>query len=280
MNKSNIKSIEHMSNNTMKYCKICDTTIKGNEYKFRCHLYKHKAVKSRFECGSCFKQFFRKDSFVQHQRTHSVKPNNRKSYVCDYCDRSFLAKNSMIYHLKIHDDSIQRRRDLKFKCMACGISYCEGRLLKLHVRKTHYNLQAQEELHLKKTLNETWVEKVKDSKVCVEMTKVNNNVIVIKKCVKPEVKDILMVNNNSEIQDLSLTYSINHYSKVVCDYCKKEMLKKSLVNHIRETHFNFRKFKCAECKRQFHRHYQMVNHICGKKARQKVYRSLVNEQSK
>lgn len=254
--------LRHMKSHKGNYCKICDKTVIGSSYKFNSHLFKHGVIKPRFECKYCPRQFFRSDTFERHMKSHE---GTQKKYICDYCGRSFVDKRNLIYHFKVHDDSFHGRADIQFKCDACGVFYCENRLLQHHIRREHFNLQVKEIQYHKKNLNETWVEAVSDTKNYVKMTKVNNNVITIKKCVKVEHSL-----NKVKTHDLApLLYSGRQYAKGKCDYCNKEMLKKSLRLHIQEKHLNVRKFNCETCKRSFKRHYQLVDHECGKIRRRK-----------
>lgn len=62
----------------------------------------------------------------------------------------------------------------------------------------------------------------------------------------------------------------DQYSKAICDYCEKEMVKKSLKCHIRERHMNIRKFSCDKCFKTFKRHYQKYDHKCCLQKRKKV----------
>lgn len=191
---------------------------------------------------------------------------NKKAYVCDHCDRNFAVKRNLALHLKVHDDY----ETYKYKCIACGVKYCEERLLKYHIRKTHYNLK-EDCPGTRKAVNETWVERVQESQTFVQMTKLNNNVVSIKKIatiIKDDVDTTISVTDEKEkfkeyITSVFAQKDKSQYSKAICDYCQKEMLKKSLLSHIRERHLKLRKFHCIECKKSFNRHYQLVGHICG-----------------
>ncbi|KAM3955125.1 uncharacterized protein ACR2FA_011005 [Aphomia sociella] len=248
-------------------CDHCNKIILGSSYKFKSHLYQHNAVNSRHNCKYCSKQFYRKDAFLRHVLSHT---GDAKQFVCDYCDRGYVDKRNLITHLKLHDDT---HHSPKYKCPACGVTYCEQRLLKYHIRKEHFNLESKStNSHEKKNLNERWVERVSETEVYVEMTKVNNNIIRIKKVdsiKKEESEENVEGKKIKEEFDWYAQYILtskdtSQYSKAVCDYCKKEMLKKSLRLHMREKHLNVRKFVCESCKRSFKRHYQLVDHVCGK----------------
>ncbi|KAJ2942324.1 hypothetical protein O0L34_g15872 [Tuta absoluta] len=269
----------------LQQCKICKKTVLGNSYKLKAHMYQHKAVAARFKCSICSKEFFRSDVYTKHMNGHTGL-QAKKYYTCDHCDRAFVNKRNLIIHLKVHDDSLA----YSYKCVACGNSYCEQRLLKYHIRKTHYNLQSTVPIEIKREQNETWVERVKESEICVEMTQVNDNVLSIKKYgpVKLENEERQdQVNRTDEkakfkryITSVLAENDRSQYSKAKCDYCHKEMLKKSLLSHIRERHLKLRKFRCEVCDRSFCRHYQLVDHECGKQRRRRKMEKSDKKQKK
>ncbi|XP_028167036.1 zinc finger and BTB domain-containing protein 17-like [Ostrinia furnacalis] len=252
------------STKTKSPCPVCHKMVLGGSYNMKSHLYLHKVVAPRFQCGVCLKEFYRKDVYKRHLSVHR---GDQKTHICDYCGRDFVDKRNLVKHFRIHDVCMDN--DKNYTCQACDASYCEERLLKYHIRKEHFNLQ-QKNLDIdKKSLNETWVERVLETEVCVEMTKVNNNVIAIRKVgsVKSESQeDGKNVNNPFQqyMRSIFASKDKSQYSKAVCDYCNKEMLKKSLQSHIRERHLKLRRFKCETCLRTYNRHYQLVNHVCGK----------------
>lgn len=250
------------------FCKHCNKVVIGSSYKFKSHLFKHNAVKARFKCEFCSKEYFRYDIYSRHVKSHSGQ-QNKKQFVCDYCERGFLNKYNLIAHLKnVHDDPIKSK--VKFPCQPCGISFCEKRILDKHIRKLHFNTELNSEpSHFSKLVNEKWVEKAVHADACVEMTKLNNNVITIKKCNKVEN----MTEIKAEIKTEKYVYGnqfTDQYSKAICDYCKKEMIKKSLKCHIRERHLNVRNYACSNCSKTFKRHYQIFDHKCGSKRKQRA----------
>ncbi|CAB3258297.1 unnamed protein product [Arctia plantaginis] len=269
-----MKTKQGETNYKKNECNICNKVIIGSSYKFRSHLYQHSAVKSRFKCSHCSKEYFRRDAYDKHMAVHT---GARKYHICDYCDRGFVDKRNLTSHLKIHDEYFHKPKE-QYKCYVCGISYCEERLLKYHIRKQHFNLHAKESALDKKKPNETWVERVIQSEICVEMTKVNESTIMIKK--SPKTVPFTQNKQASEktkfreyISSVFAKTDKSQYSKAVCDYCNKEMLKKSLQSHIRERHLLLKRFKCEECNIKFSRHYQLVNHVCGKPYRKRLNKS-------
>lgn len=260
--KMNTKTKPVISSKKKNECKICNKVIIGSSFKFKAHLYMHRAVEPRFQCDYCSNEYFRKDVYERHLKAHT---GGKKIFICDYCDRGFVEKRNLRLHLKVHDEFFTEQ-EIQYKCIACGVSFCEERLLKYHIRKKHFNFQDSAPTYIKKQLNETWVERVLETEVCVEMTKVNSNTINIKKSSKA-----IKVKKNPEttrfkeyMSSVIASQDKSQYSKAVCDYCKKEMLKKSLLPHIRERHLRLKKFSCEACKQAFSRHYLLVNHICGK----------------
>lgn len=274
-------------NSKVHHCKICKKTF-ATTYKLKSHLFYHKAIAGRFKCSFCLKEFYRKDEYNRHLAAHK---NEQKLHICDHCGRGFVDKRNLINHLYIHDDlHIPSKR---YNCIVCDVSYCEERLLKYHIRKHHMNLDNNAPIYTHKNLNDSWVETAMDSECCVQITKVKNNMLSIKKCkikIKKEGKDktdwkMFTEINKSEIKKfktkqtekvkadrnafqnyLASVFALkdNLYSKAVCDYCNKEMLKKSLIVHIRERHLKLRRFHCYVCNKSFNRHYHLSDHICGK----------------
>lgn len=257
MKKKSVKSPNKLKNQ----CHVCHKTILGGSYNMKSHLYQHNITKPRFTCAYCCKQYFRKDVYKKHLEVHIGR---QKTHFCDHCGRDFVDKRNLISHLRVHEDLPKPHKE--YPCKACGATYCEERLLKYRIRKEHFNLQQKNSIVDKKP-NETWVERVMESQVCVEMTKVNNNVISIRKygTIKMEVdKSVLQESNFQEyMHSVFACTDKSQYSKAICDYCNKEMLKKSLQSHIRERHLKLKKFKCEICSRSFNRHYQLVDHVCG-----------------
>lgn len=207
---------------------------------------------------------------ILFDRHIAIHTNNQRQCYCDHCGRGFVDKRNLIQHLTIHEDiPISSNR---FRCVACGANYCEQRLLNYHIRKEHLNLNGTEPGHVTKNFNETWLEKVKDTKNYVEITKVNSNKIIIK---KSKVKSDMVTKKNDKksvfqqyIASIFATKD-NYYSKAICDYCNKEMLKKSIVPHIRERHLKLRRFHCKNCDRTYNRHYQLCMHNCEQPVRRR-----------
>lgn len=260
MNETDLKAAskeEMLCDKKQNLCPICNKVIIGPAYKFNCHLYKHRAIAARYACPHCSKQFYRNDLFKHHISKHTGEYKNL--FLCDYCNRTFVDKRNLLKHYKVHDDSFSEHPKVKtYSCHACEITYTEERCLKHHLKRIHSNSEVKEPKYVKKPVNDTWVERVLETKVCVQMTKLDDNVIAIKKC------DDKIASNLNTYFEKSREINMSQYSKAICDYCNKEMLKKSLRLHIKERHMTAGTFKCRVCKNSYSRHYQLVNHICGK----------------
>ncbi|XP_026762142.1 zinc finger protein Xfin-like [Galleria mellonella] len=269
------------------FCEYCNKILLGSSYKFKIHMYQHSTVRPLYHCKLCNKGLSRKDALKRHMDAHT---GNTRKYICDYCDRDFVDKRNLISHLWIHEDNQNSQKSPKKRhtCLACGVYYCEERLLKFHIRKEHFNLTTPtpSNIHEKK-LNDTWVERVSESETYVQMTKVNNNIITIKKCDSLTAKELC--DTEFKIKDKGVTEyydayahflackrADSQYTKAICDYCNKEMLKKSLLAHIRERHLNIRKYKCETCQFSFKRHYLFVEHACGKSRRRRPKRQVIS----
>ncbi|CAK1592287.1 unnamed protein product [Parnassius mnemosyne] len=260
------------------YCHSCEKTIMCKRFKFKHHLYMHGKINARFTCEFCLKEFYLRDAYFRHLMAHKTKKREetnvkqaQKLHFCDVCGKSYIEKRNLIQHFRVHDNTFRPTR-IRYSCKVCGIEFCENRVLLGHIRKTHFNLQVKESPHKKKLPNETWVEKVMQSDAYVEMTKLTDNVIVIKKCILTETeKKKIKDNRIVKTIDYESFYSDNKYHKAkdVCRYCKKTMLKKSLANHIRERHLKVRRYKCDTCNSKFNRRYQWTNHTCGRSRRKR-----------
>lgn len=267
-----MKNGQNSSKSKINFCELCNKIVIGSTYKFKSHLFQHDAVKPRFKCKYCSKEYFRSDTFNRHMKSHSGKDDKKKKFVCDYCGRDFVNKRNLIIHLnKIHDEPVNPDY-IRFTCKACSIVFCEKRLLDNHIRKCHFNIEfSNQPSHFNKDLNESWIERVSSTDAFVEMTKINNNLITIKKITK--IENVPKIEKVSSEKSTYGSHFVDQYSKAICDYCKREMIKKSLRTHIREKHLNIRKYSCFECSKTFKRHYLFVNHKCGK-----VRRRIENSQ--
>ncbi|KAJ0169681.1 hypothetical protein K1T71_014866 [Dendrolimus kikuchii] len=214
------------------FCQLCDAIILGDVDDYKDHLFTHKIKREQFKCGLCPKKYIRYDLYKRHLEEHEgVK--NKKYLICNECGKKYTDKRNLINHLASHKLCLP----LRFMCTACGSNYCEERLLKTHIRKYHFNLQNKAPNFFEKKINETDRElKNYDTKRCIEEDGYFE-------CVSTDENDKLL-------------------KKVKCEYCNKEMLKKSLPLHIRERHLNVQKFVCETCKRGFNRHYQFLEHVC------------------
>lgn len=234
---------------------VCCYCGKGNwksTYTYNLHLYGHGAVAPKYQCEICSKSYFRNDQYKIHLDRHLQQ---QKRHYCDYCGRGFIDKRTLIRHLRIHDDNPTFPDRKNHECVYCKVGYAEARQLFYHIQKNHL----AKPNHLKKDVNDTWVEAVQNTPNCVEITKIKNNVLSIKKIDIKHSKDDMY----QEIQARLFAQKETQFRKVKCDYCNKEMLKKSILNHIRERHLKLKKFVCKTCKIAFSRHYMLMNHICG-----------------
>lgn len=269
-----MKNSQNSGQNKSNFCELCNKIVLGSTYKFKSHLFGHDAVKPRFTCKYCLKEYFRRDSYNRHMKSHSGKEDKKKKFLCDYCGRDFVNKYNLIVHLKkIHDEPINPDY-VGFTCKACSVVFCEKRVLDHHIRKCHFNIEfSNQPSHFNKDLNESWIEKVGSTDAFVKMTKINNNMITIKKVTK--IENVSEIENVSNKKSTYGSHFVDQFSKAICDYCKREMIKKSLRAHIREKHMNIRKYSCLKCSKTFKRHYLFVDHKCGK-----VRRTIKNSQQK
>lgn len=106
--------------------------------------------------------------------------------------------------LQVHGENLESKLG-RFMCDVCKTGYCDRRLLYKHIRRVHLNIQfTREPLHTQKLINETWIERVVSKSATVSMTKVDNNMIVIKRLkidVKPGVCEEKLVEYTQDAVD-------------------------------------------------------------------------------
>lgn len=241
-------------------CPFCKIVMFGNEDSFKYHLFKHKPKKSHFKCEFCTQTFIQSDQYKKHLAEHQNVLYS-KFLTCDECGKKYIGKRNLINHLATHNLCTP----VRFVCNACGCDYCEERLLKKHIRKHHLNLQNKAPNVCRKNINDTWIERVNNSDIYVQMTKIHDSILQIRR-LDIKLKD-LETNAREEEGYFEFMSSVSDMDyepdkKGICQYCNKVMLKKSLRLHIRERHLGIRKFVCETCKYGFHRHYQFLKHIC------------------
>lgn len=151
-----------------------------------------------------------------------------------------------VINTKIENPNGIKLNKKSFKCCFCHKTYSKKQILNKHIIKQHYDFNSKEKNKIMRAVNETWIEQVHKLNIFVEMKKINDNVITIKKCKKGKVK------RNNDL------------TKAICDYCEKLMWKKSIIKHIEECHYYIYKYRCKKCLNSYKRKYMLTNHVCGK----------------
>lgn len=164
-----------------------------------------------------------------------------------------------------------------FKCHVCERKFPRKITLFYHIRRIHFNLQAKIPYAELKKVNQVWFEKVLNSDIVVEIKKTGQNTLIIRKL--DENTNIKVTDTNTEIIDLSSLYPVAKAiePRVDCDICKRSYVKKDYKKHFQEIHMKSIKHHCNNCKRNFKRSYQYLQHVCNKARRLKgVTQALKN----
>lgn len=137
-------------------------------------------------------------------------------------------------------------------------------LLRIHIRKFHFNLKAKVPYAEIKKVNQIWFEKVLNSNKIIEIKKTGKNTLVLRKL--DDNTAIKIMDGDRQTIDLSSMYPTYNTKakKLNCKYCNKYILKRDHKKHIDEVHLKKTKHNCNNCNRSFKRLYQYLQHQCGK----------------
>eukprot|EP01083_Nonionella_stella_P271326 919381_1 len=109
-------------------CPYCD-----GEFRWRASLKKHKerehgdpnAVKQRYPCSECSKDFSTRTVLKTHMRSHS----GELPYSCDFCPRQFRWQTSLQVHTQMHTE------EKPYECGICSKWFATRSSLGTHMRK-------------------------------------------------------------------------------------------------------------------------------------------------
>lgn len=161
--------------------------------------------------------------------------------------------------------TLQNETDKGFKCVVCKHNFSSDFLLRIHIRKFHFNLKSKVPYAEIKKVNQTWFEKVLNSNKIIEIKKTGKNTLVLRKLEDSTAIKVMDV-NDSETIDLSNMYPTHNpkSQQTKCKYCNKLYLKRDYKKHVDEVHLNKTKHNCNNCHRNFKRSYQYLKHQCGR----------------
>lgn len=160
--------------------------------------------------------------------------------------------------------TLENERSGALKCDVCNQTFSKDFLLRIHIRKFHFNLKAKVPYAEIKKVNQVWFEKVLNTNKIIEIKKTGNNTLVLRKL--DDNTAIKITDNDRQTIDLSNMYPTYNAKekKTNCKYCNKNILKRDHKKHVDEVHLKKTKHNCNNCNRSFKRSYQYLQHQCGK----------------
>jgi len=147
--------LSHTNPNEFRYkCQFCDRKFRFWSNR-KVHLFREHGEKARFICSVCNKEFYVKEKYKSHMRTHTgEKPyncticdktfrtlkqqrnhmiihTNEKNHKCDVCQKCFSRKRSLGEHMKIHTG------EKNYICPVCSEAFIQNHVMRTHVTKKH-----------------------------------------------------------------------------------------------------------------------------------------------
>ena len=112
--------------NNGKKCLYCKRIVK---HLYRHVLSQHKNKKYDWKCDTCKKSFQRRDTLLEHKKTHS----DLRPYICETCNSAFKTSRLLRRHEKTH----LQKTNKQIKCPHCHITFTRKDNLTRHVQKFH-----------------------------------------------------------------------------------------------------------------------------------------------
>ncbi|CAH2064514.1 unnamed protein product, partial [Iphiclides podalirius] len=257
-------------------CQHCPKQFYRSD-EYNCHAITHSKERRAYICDTCGRSFLNKANLIKHIQAHHAKtPGSKcKTYRCGVCQVKYCENRLLLWHIrrthfnlggKQTSHSAKLLNETWVERVLRSDVYVEMTKLTpnvIAIRKLTQNVQepptATDEGSASKENRARIKSKVRDEPSTAKEegrdSKEGKDRIKCKVRDKDEVED--KGKKRAFFED-----STDYYSKAVCNYCGKEMLKKSLVGHIRERHMKVKRFSCKKCGGHFNRRYQMVQHSC------------------
>lgn len=131
----------------------------------------------------------------------------------------------------------KKAKNYRHMCQACQINFFHQRDLKHHIREYHFNLLSNAPYSDFKKVNQVWFEKVMNSKNIVEIKKVAQNILLMRKL--DDNTAMKVSSHDTEVIDLRDVYPTLYKYKMKCDYCFKSYDKGYINKHINDVHLKY-----------------------------------------
>lgn len=124
-------------------CDICNKRFERAERKDDHMNIVHNISKNEYLCGECGQNFFNKENFKRHEKSH------RENTRCDICDKTFKSSKNLNDHLKNQHKS----RPVECQLQGCNKSFMKKTNLKRHMN-THSEVDQTVDMILTSIINE------------------------------------------------------------------------------------------------------------------------------
>ncbi|KAJ8706658.1 hypothetical protein PYW07_012736 [Mythimna separata] len=159
------------------------------------------------------------------------------------------------------------KKNAEHICVACKASFRFKSLLKNHIRKEHFNRVGLVPHTETQKVNQVWYEKVGETNIIVEIKKISDNKLLIKKLNEDTtITPTELKHRNFDVrkQYPLLGSKMNKTAVEACRVCQKMFGVRLLSKHFAASHANYVKEECETCGATFKRLINCARHICPK----------------
>ncbi|XP_015591273.1 zinc finger protein 43 isoform X2 [Cephus cinctus] len=248
--------MRHSENMEEFVCSTCGKELSTEQALFEHYLYVHKGARPHV-CELCGKSYQFKARLKEHMRSHS----GERPFACEICGQRCMTNNALRSHKKTHitekrfpcqicKKAFRKRQDLNehlerhwkndktmtlpqvFSCSICMEMFPTFRILKKHMKETH-SVESQDPIL---TELQPWFE----CEDCHEKFKHQMSLKVHRERVhEGKMKPV--------------------YHCDICDITYKNA--RVLSNHIKNKHEGGKRYKCAQCGKEYNQSTSLHNHI-------------------